>query len=120
MVDKQCYGGSSHGMVRQHTLNLIPQRSNLLQTWYWHRASDPGSRSRSVYPQGSEIFDVKAEQPADLVIIQMGGNDWRAPNEIPGKNFYSAYIELIEDIHNTWPHAVVLVMVCNSMRVNYR
>ncbi|KAJ5621322.1 Esterase SGNH hydrolase-type subgroup [Penicillium herquei] len=93
LVDKQCYDGQAHGM-----------------TWYWNRASDPGSRSRAFYPDGPEVWDNSAEQPADLVIIQMGGNDYRHPNEIPGRNFYHAYVELIDDIHRTWPHAVVLIM----------
>lgn len=93
LVDKQCYDGHAHGM-----------------TWYWHRASDPGSRSRQIYPEEPEIFDNSAEQPADLVLIQMGGNDFRHPNEIPGRNFYHAYVELIEDIHKTWPNAIVLIV----------
>lgn len=84
------------------------------QPWYWHSAADPGSRSRDMYPfpEGPEKWNVSAEQPADLVLIQMGGNDHRAPNEIPGRNFYSAYIDLIEDIHRTWPNAIVLLVVC--------
>ncbi|KAJ5805959.1 Esterase SGNH hydrolase-type subgroup [Penicillium pulvis] len=93
LVDKQCYDGSAHGM-----------------TWYWHRASDPGGRSRAFYPEEPEIFDNSAEQPADLVIIQLGGNDHRHPNEIPPRDFYHAYVNLIEDIHSTWPHAVILIM----------
>lgn len=109
LVDEQCYGGGARGMVR----SLIPTTLYALtiQTWYWHRASDPGSRSRDMYPGGSEKFDNSAEQPADLVIIQMGGNDYRHPNEIPGRDFYHAYVDMIEDIHSTWPNAVVLIMV---------
>lgn len=55
---------------------------------------------------------MKAEQPADLVIIQMGGNDHRHPNEIPGRDYYHAYVELVEDIHSNWPNAIILLMVC--------
>lgn len=89
-----------------------------MQTWYWHRASDPGTRSREAYPDNSmEVWDNNAEQPADLVVIQLGGNDHRHPNEIPPENFYHAYIELINDIHATWPNARVIVMVCNCSTI---
>ncbi|KAJ5140727.1 Esterase SGNH hydrolase-type subgroup [Penicillium atrosanguineum] len=93
LADLQCYGGNAHGM-----------------TWYWNRASDPGSRANEFFGHEPEKFDNKAEQPADLVVIQMGGNDHRHPNEIPGNEFYHAYVALIDDIHSTWPHAVVLIV----------
>ncbi|OOQ88723.1 acetylxylan esterase [Penicillium brasilianum] len=93
LTDKACYGGDVHGM-----------------TWYWHQASDPGSRAHQFYGNEPERWDVTAEQPADLVLIQMGGNDFRHPNEVPGKDFYHAYVDLIEDIHSAWPHAVVLIV----------
>ncbi|KAJ5151143.1 Esterase SGNH hydrolase-type subgroup [Penicillium canariense] len=92
LTDNKCYGGV-HGM-----------------TWYWHRASDPGSRAHAFYGNEPEKWDVEAEQPADLVLIQMGGNDHRHPNEVPGKDFYNAYVDMIEDIHRVWPHAVVLIV----------
>jgi hypothetical protein len=41
----------------------------------------------------------------------MGGNDHRHPNEVPGKDFYDAYVDMIDDIHSAWPHAVVLIIV---------
>jgi lysophospholipase L1-like esterase len=65
-----------------------------------------------MYGADPEVWDVTAEQPADLVIIQMGGNDHRRPNEIPGRDFYHAYVNMIEDIHLAWPKATVLLMVC--------
>jgi hypothetical protein len=82
-----------------------------LQGWYWHRASDPGSRARATYGDGPEQFDVKGDQATDLFLIQMGGNDHRHPNEIPGRNYYHGYIELIDDLHKTHPHATVLLVV---------
>ncbi|KAJ9289391.1 CAZyme family CE2 [Paecilomyces variotii] len=93
LADLQCYGGGTHGM-----------------TWFWHHASDPGVRAAAMYGGEPEEYDVKAEQPADLVIIQMGGNDHRPPNEIPGDKFAEAYIDMIEDIHKVWPQAVVVLM----------
>ncbi|CAI7662585.1 unnamed protein product [Penicillium pancosmium] len=93
LVDKQCYGGQSHGIG-----------------WYWHRASDPGSRARAVYGDEPEEFDVKGDQATDLFLIQMGGNDHRHPNEIPGRNYYHGYIDLIDDLHKTHPHATVLLV----------
>ncbi|KAG0161577.1 hypothetical protein PDIDSM_9111 [Penicillium digitatum] len=70
LADQQCYNGDSRGVG-----------------WYWHRASDPGSRAHSIYDRNPEEWDVRAEQPADLVIIQMG-----------------------EDIHSNWPHAIIILM----------
>ncbi|TQB72603.1 hypothetical protein MPDQ_006736 [Monascus purpureus] len=96
LVDNQCYGGV-HGM-----------------TWYWHRASDPGFRAAQMYGPEPEEFDVGAGQPADLVLIQMGGNDHRPPNEIAAPDFYHAYIDMIEDVHRTWPHATVLIVVLSN------
>ncbi|KAI2688571.1 CAZyme family CE2 [Penicillium roqueforti] len=93
LADEQCYNGGSRGVG-----------------WYWHRASDPGSRARSIYDRNPEKWDVKAEQPADLVIIQMGGNDHRHPNEIPGRDYYHAYVDLVEDIHSNWPNAIIILM----------
>lgn len=93
LVDKQCYGGQSHGM-----------------NWYWHKASDPGSRAREFFGDEPEDFDVKGDQPTDLFLIQMGGNDHRHPNEIPGRNYYHTYVELIDDIHRNHPHATVLLV----------
>lgn len=91
--------------------NICTRLRSISQTWYWHRASDPGSRASQFYGNNPETWDVNAEQPADLVLIQMGGNDHRHPNEVPGKDFYHAYVDMIEDIHHVWPHAVVLIVV---------
>ncbi|KAL4945644.1 hypothetical protein BDV06DRAFT_184426 [Aspergillus oleicola] len=93
LVDMQCYGGGVHGMI-----------------WWWHHASDPGSRAREMYDHEPEEYDVTAEQPADLVIIQMGGNDHRNPNNIPGENFFQGYVDLIENIHQHWPDAEIVIM----------
>lgn len=57
-------------------------------------------------------FDVRTDgQPADLVVIQMGGNDHRPPNEISAEDYQRAYIDLIEDVHQIWPEATVLIVV---------
>ncbi|KAA8644409.1 hypothetical protein EYZ11_002789 [Aspergillus tanneri] len=93
LADMKCYGGDVHGMP-----------------WWWHRASDPGSRAGSMYDQDPEEYDVRGEQPADLVIIQMGGNDHREPNKVPGSDFYHDYVRLIDDVHSVWPKAVVVIM----------
>lgn len=51
-----------------------------------------------------------------MVIIQMGGNDHRIPNEISGQNYYNAYVDLVNDIHTIWPNASVVLMVCSKLR----
>ncbi|KAL4884840.1 SGNH hydrolase-type esterase domain-containing protein [Aspergillus karnatakaensis] len=93
LADMACYGGGVHGTI-----------------WWWHRASDPGSRAGGMYGREPEEWDVSAEQPADLVIIQMGGNDHRHPNEIPGEEFYQNYIDVIENVHKHWPDAEIVIM----------
>lgn len=65
-----------------------------------------------MYGNDPEEYDVSSKQPADLVVLQFGGNDWRDPNNVPGRDFYHAYVDLIDDIHSTYPNAVVLVLVC--------
>lgn len=71
-----------------------------------------------MYGGEPEEWDVTAEQPADLVIIQMGGNDHRHPNEIPGENFFDGYIEVIEDVHKAWPDASIVIMVRTILLLN--
>ncbi|RAH68065.1 SGNH/GDSL hydrolase family protein [Aspergillus aculeatinus CBS 121060] len=93
LADMQCYGGGVHGM-----------------TWWWNRASDPGARAHQFYGDNPPAFDNSAEQPADLVFIQMGGNDWRHPNEVPGDKFYQAYVDMVEEIHRVWPKAEIVLM----------
>lgn len=93
LADMKCYGGGVHGMP-----------------WFWHRASDPGVRAQAMYGKDPEKFDVKGDQPADLVIIQMGGNDHRKPNEISGDDYFHDYVRLVDDIHHTWPKATIVLM----------
>lgn len=107
----KCYGGNVHGMVRAFTSHFACNPTNPTQPWWWHRASDPGTRAREMYDHDPEEFDVRRDQDADLVVIQMGGNDHRSPNEISGPDFYHDYIRLIDDIHGIWPKAIVVVMV---------
>lgn len=64
-----------------------------------------------MYGKDPEKFDVKGDQPADLVIIQMGGNDHRKPNEISGDDYFHDYVRLVDDIHHTWPKATIVLMV---------
>ncbi|KAL4888512.1 SGNH hydrolase-type esterase domain-containing protein [Aspergillus ambiguus] len=93
LADMKCYGGGVHGMP-----------------WFWHRASDPGVRAQALYGDDPERFDVNGSQPADLVIIQMGGNDYRKPNEISGDDYYHDYVRLVDDIIHTWPRATIVLM----------
>ncbi|KAF9895279.1 hypothetical protein FE257_000182 [Aspergillus nanangensis] len=93
LADLKCYGGGVHGMP-----------------WWWHRASDPGSRARGMYGDEPEMFDVKGDQPADLVIIQMGGNDHRKPNEVSGADYYHDYLRLVDDIVHIWPQTTVVLL----------
>ena len=51
-------------------------------------------------------------QPADLVVINIGTNDWRSPNDVPKDDYYKSYIKLIDEIHTVWPDAQIVIMVC--------
>ena len=72
-----------------------------------------------MYDHDPEEYDVTAEQPADLVIIQMGGNDHRNPNNIPGENFFQGYVDLIENIHQHWPDAEIVIMVRTAFSTHF-
>ncbi|KAK1142612.1 hypothetical protein N8T08_007416 [Aspergillus melleus] len=93
LVDQQCYGGSARGMTHQ-----------------WTYASDVGNRAKASYGTHPEKWDFSAHRPADLVVINLGTNDHRDPNNLPGKTFAASYIGLIETVHKTWPEAQVVLM----------
>lgn len=50
-------------------------------------------------------------RPADLVVINIGTNDWRSPNDLPKDDYYNSYIKLIDEIHSVWPDTQIIIMV---------
>lgn len=82
------------------------------QTHQWKYASDVGDRANATYGTHPEKWDFTAHKPADLVVINLGTNDHRDPNNLPGETFAASYVDLIETVHETWPAADVVLMVC--------
>ncbi|GES59898.1 GDSL-like lipase/acylhydrolase domain protein [Aspergillus terreus] len=93
LVDQKCYGGTARGMTHQ-----------------WLQIPDVGARANATYGNRSVPWDPTARRAADLVVINLGTNDSRDPNNIPGGEFYNAYVELVDDIHRVWPAAQIILM----------
>ncbi|KKK18229.1 hypothetical protein ARAM_002979 [Aspergillus rambellii] len=93
LVDRECYNGSSRGM-----------------TYAWYYTSDVGVRAQNAYGDNPEPWNFTSQQSADLAVIDLGTNDARYPNEIPGDHFVSSYVELINTVHKVWPEAQVVLM----------
>ncbi|KAI9044492.1 SGNH/GDSL hydrolase family protein [Aspergillus affinis] len=71
---------------------------------------DVGDRATASYGTHPEKWNFNAHRPADLVVINLGTNDHRDPNNLPGETFATSYIDLIEAVHKTWPKAQVVLM----------
>lgn len=54
-------------------------------------------------------WDFSKQQPADVVVINIGTNDNNTANNVTSAEFVPAYISLIEQIHATWPDAPIIV-----------
>ncbi|GLA22033.1 hypothetical protein AnigIFM63326_000165 [Aspergillus niger] len=93
LTDEQCYADKARGMTHQ-----------------WFYASDAGVRANATYGNQPEKWDFSAHRAADLVIIDLGTNDHRAVNDIPGSTFYDSYVELVTSVHETWPDAQIVIM----------
>ncbi|XRM45749.1 hypothetical protein ABZX51_008823 [Aspergillus tubingensis] len=93
LTDEQCYADKARGMTHQ-----------------WFYASDAGVRANATYGNQPEKWDFSAHRAADLVIIDLGTNDHRAVNDIPGSTFYDSYVELVTSVHETWPNAQIVIM----------
>lgn len=94
-MDQKCYGGTARGMTHQ-----------------WLQIPDMGARANATYGNRSVPWDPTARRAADLVVINLGTNDSRDPNSIPGEEFYNAYVGLVDKVHRVWPAAQIILMVC--------
>ncbi|RJE24705.1 hypothetical protein PHISCL_02970 [Aspergillus sclerotialis] len=90
--DKKCYD-NARGMLYQ-----------------WRQVSDCSPRAVAMYGTTPERWDPTMHRPADLVVINIGTNDWRSPNDLPKDDYYKSYIKLIDEIHSVWPDAQIIIM----------
>ena len=91
LVDQPCYG-NARGQVFQ-----------------WQQTSDTSYRATQIYGNKTIPWDFAAHTAADMVVINIGTND--DSNKVPLAEYQASYIKLIDDIHSTWPHAKVIIMV---------
>ncbi|KAI9373476.1 SGNH hydrolase-type esterase domain-containing protein [Aspergillus egyptiacus] len=80
------------------------------QSYQWYRTSDTSPRAQEIYGNEPPDWDFRAQQPADLVVINIGTNDHDPVNNIPSERFYTDYVKLVTDIHRIWPKAQIVLM----------
>ncbi|KAK0661995.1 hypothetical protein DIS24_g2472 [Lasiodiplodia hormozganensis] len=100
LVDAECWG-NARGQVRQ-----------------WRYASDTSWRATELYGAdhaAAEAWDFAAHPAADVVVVNLGTNDNNTANNVSNAAYLDAYVQLVDDIHETWPGAqIVLVSLWNG------
>ncbi|KAK2758326.1 hypothetical protein FQN54_004174 [Arachnomyces sp. PD_36] len=91
VADKECWG-NQHG-----------------QEYQWYKTSDTSSRAAKIYGNEPEIWDFSTKTPADLVVINLGTNDYNEANNVTGEDFTKSYISLIDGVHEVWPKAQIVI-----------
>ncbi|KAL4939214.1 hypothetical protein BDV06DRAFT_214485 [Aspergillus oleicola] len=81
-----------------------------ITTYQWYRTSDTSSRAADIYGEDPPIWDFSSQQAADLVVINIGTNDNNPANNVSGTDYFSDYVKLVENIHEIWPDAKVVLM----------
>ncbi|KAK7750419.1 hypothetical protein SLS62_007607 [Diatrype stigma] len=93
VADKLCWG-NPRGQVHQ-----------------WFYTSDTGGRAASIWGDEPELWNFsKQETTPDIVIINLGTNDYSEPNNVSSEAFVDAYTKLIQGVHGKYPKAQVIVM----------
>jgi hypothetical protein len=92
--DSRCYG-NLHG-----------------QTFQWLKIPDTSGRALEIYGDGPDIPDwnFDAHPAADITIINIGTNDNNTSNNITSTEYYTSYIQLINEIHARWPQSQIIVL----------
>ncbi|KAL4867982.1 hypothetical protein BDV12DRAFT_186266 [Aspergillus spectabilis] len=80
------------------------------QIYQWYRTSDTSSRAAEIYGDNPPKWDFKAQQPADLVVINIGTNDNNPANNVSVTDYYNTYVDLINGVHRVWPKAQIVLM----------
>ncbi|KAL2839831.1 SGNH hydrolase-type esterase domain-containing protein [Aspergillus pseudoustus] len=80
------------------------------QTYQWYHTSDTSSRATEIYGDNPPKWDFTSQQPADLVVINIGNNDYNVADKVSSTDFYNDYVKLVGDIHRIWPEAQIVLM----------
>ncbi|KAL4983319.1 SGNH hydrolase-type esterase domain-containing protein [Aspergillus falconensis] len=80
------------------------------QIYQWYRTTDTSPRAMKIYGEGPPDWDFNAQQPADLVVINIGTNDNNPHNNVPSEKYFNDYVKLVADIHRIWPQAQIVLM----------
>ncbi|KAL4916161.1 SGNH hydrolase-type esterase domain-containing protein [Aspergillus aurantiobrunneus] len=80
------------------------------QIYQWYRTSDTSPRAAEIYGESPPDWDFNAQQPADLVVINIGTNDNNSANNVSSTDYYNDYVKLVNDIHKIWPEAQIVLM----------
>lgn len=60
-----------------------------------------------------EPWDFSQQQAPDIVVINLGTNDFNEANNVTSETYLDAYKKLIQGVHGKYPNAQVVVMVCH-------
>ncbi|KAL4808046.1 SGNH hydrolase-type esterase domain-containing protein [Aspergillus unguis] len=80
------------------------------QIYQWFKTSDTSYRATEIYGEEPPNWDFEAQQPADLVVINIGTNDNNPTNNVSGTDYRHDYVKLVGDIHKIWPDAQIVLM----------
>ncbi|KAL4954700.1 GDSL-like lipase/acylhydrolase domain protein [Aspergillus filifer] len=80
------------------------------QSYQYYRTSDTSPRAYEIYGEDHPNWDFSSQQPADLVVINIGTNDNNPAINVPGTDYYNDYVQLVESLHAIWPDAQVVLM----------
>jgi lysophospholipase L1-like esterase len=92
LVDKNCWG-NEHGQEHQ-----------------WQYTSDTSWRATQIWGDNPEPWPFKQHAAADLVIINIGTNDNNTANNVTSEEYYPAYVDFVQTVHETWPSAQIILI----------
>lgn len=84
------------------------------QSYQWSKVQDGNWRQQQIYGDKPDNWDFKKQQPADLVIINIGTNDNNTANGLQPSQYVAAYKDLLTQVHKVWPKANIICMVSVS------
>lgn len=93
LFDKQCYG-NLRGMFYQ-----------------WFHTSDTSGRAIDIWGDHPEVWDFSKHPAADIVVINLGTNDYNSANNVTTEGYVAQYTMLIEGVHAVWPQAQIILIV---------
>ncbi|KXT14779.1 hypothetical protein AC579_7812 [Pseudocercospora musae] len=94
-VDTNCWG-NPRGQVHQ-----------------WKKTCDTSGRAVEMFGPNltsAPDWDFTKQPHPDLTIINIGTNDNNTHNNVTAERYKAAYIQLLDDIHATWPSTKIIVL----------